>query len=76
MKWSFDMNKTKWFGIVRWCADDVAAKLEEMGIPTTQDNIDTVVCACENNHHFTDTMIEAGWYMIEEVIDQTLCRGE
>jgi hypothetical protein len=60
-----------WFGIVRWCEDDIAAKLEEMGIEPTQGKIDEVRCRIENNHHFTDTMIEAGWMMIEYTIQES-----
>lgn len=61
----------EWFGIVRWCNEDIAVKLAEMGFEPTEENIDAVRCRCENNHHFTDTMIEAGWMMIESVIEDT-----
>ena len=64
--------KDEWFGIVRWCDDDIAAKLVELGAEPTDDNISAVRTACENNHYFTDTMIEAGWYMIEEIARDTL----
>lgn len=60
-----------WFGIVRWCNDDLVVAMGEDGIEVTQDNIDALRIACENDHHFTDRMIEAGWdtihYMIHEV---------
>lgn len=62
--------KDKWFGVVRWCNRDIAGKLMEMGIPATQENIAIVRCECENNHHFTDGMIEAGWCAIEETIER------
>ena len=61
---------TKWFGIVRWCDDDIAAKLEEMGIEPTDDNVAAVRTLCENDHHFTDGMIEAGWYAIANAIHE------
>lgn len=64
----------KYFGIVRWCDDDIAALLFAKGIDETEDNICAVRVACENNHHFTDAMIEAGWetleYMVDEVFDE------
>lgn len=66
------MNNNEYFGIVRWCNDDIAAKLEDMGIEASEENIAAVRCACENNHHFTDTMIEAGWMAIEYTIQETL----
>lgn len=67
---------TKWFGIVRWCDDDIAAMLEGMGIDATKKNIAAVRCACENNHHFTDGMIEAGWAAIEYAINRLNEKGE
>ena len=59
---------SEWFGIVKWCDEDIRCMLEEMGIEPTKENVEAVRCKCENNHHFTDTMIEAGWYMIEDAI--------
>lgn len=67
---------TKWFGIVRWCNDDIASMLEGMGIDATEKNIAAVRCACENNHHFTDGMIEAGWAAIEYTINCLNEKGE
>lgn len=66
--------KEKWFGVVGWCDDDIACLLNNKGIDDSEDNIAAVRVACENNHHFTDTMIEAGWetleYMVDEVFDE------
>ena len=66
------MNNNEYFGIVRWCNDDIAAKLEDMGIEASEENIAAVRKNCENNKFFRDTMIEAGWYMIEAAIQETL----
>ena len=65
-----------WFGVVRWCNGDIAVKLEEMGILANDDNIQAVRCACENNHHFTDGMIEAWWAAIEEAVNNLKDVGE
>lgn len=58
-----------WFGIVRWNNADLEGALEECGIPSTRDNVDELRTACENNHHFTDQMIAAGWDTIHNIID-------
>lgn len=58
-----------WFGVVRWCDEDIVTKLVEMCIPITENNVAAVRRECENNTHFTDQMIEAGWEAIEYVID-------
>ena len=63
-----EAGDNQYFGIVRWCDVDIANKLVEMGIEPTQDHISSVRCECENNHHFTDTMVEAGWMSIENAI--------
>lgn len=57
-----------WFGVVRWCNGDIISQLETMGIAASDDNVNAVRCACENNHHFTDGMIEAGWESLSETI--------
>lgn len=61
-------DDSRWFGRVRWCNDDIATKLEEMGIPVTEENISRVRRECEHDKHFTDGMIEAGWDAIENTI--------
>ncbi len=60
-----NMNNNEYFGVVRWNNEDIKSKLEEMGIEPTEENIATVRCECENDHHFTDAMIKAGWIAIE-----------
>lgn len=66
------MENNDWFGIVRWCDEDIAAKLEDMGLEPSEDNIRTVRCYLENGHQLTDAMIEAGWMVIECAIDETI----
>lgn len=55
----------RFFGIVRWCDADIEGLLESIGVEPTADNVEKVRCACINNHHFTDGMIEAGWETLE-----------
>lgn len=50
----------EWFGIVRWCEDDLKMALEQQGYPVTENNIAKLRAMCEH-HFFTDCMIEAGW---------------
>ena len=66
------MTDNEWFGVVRWCNDDVEALLIDMGVEPTAENIDKVRCACENNHYFTDSMIEAGWISMEYIARDAL----
>jgi hypothetical protein len=66
------MSNNEYFGIVRWCNDDIASKLADMGIETSEEKIAAVRKNCENNKFFRDTMIQAGWDMIEEAIREEL----
>ena len=62
--------KEKSFGVVKWNKYDLAGALEENGIPATEKNIALLRDECENNHHFTDRMIEAGWDTINDYISR------
>ena len=55
-----------WFGVVRWCDADIGALLAENGLTPTKERIAAIRAVCENDHHFTDTMIVAGWEAIED----------
>lgn len=68
-------NDNFYFGVVRWCNDDIVILLDEMGIAATQENIDEVRVACENSHHFTDAMVEAGWLAIQDTIQYLFKEG-
>lgn len=58
-----------WFGIVRWCDEDIRCALQERGYTQTQNNVDEVRRAVENNSYFRGSMIEAGWDCIYCTID-------
>lgn len=64
------MPNNECFGIVKWNNEDLACALVDSGIDATQENVDKLRCICENNHHFTDGMIEAGWEMIHYLISE------
>lgn len=60
--------KEEWFGIVRWCEEDLKVALEDKGLPATENNIAKLRQFCES-HWFTDCMIEAGWRTIYGCIE-------
>lgn len=53
-------KETEWFGMVRWCEDDLKNALEVQGYPVTENNIAKLYNIC-SHHSFEDCMIEAGW---------------
>lgn len=57
----------EWFGVVRWCEDDLKCALEEQGYPVTENNIAKLYNRC-SHHSFTDIMIERGWEFIYDNI--------
>lgn len=57
----------KWFGVVRWCGDDLKNALEIHGIATTKHNVNKLKSLCLY-HSFTDEMIERGWEHIYDEI--------
>lgn len=56
-------TKQEWFGVVRWCEEDLKIALEREGYPVTENNIAKLRSICEQ-HFFTDFMIEQGWEYI------------
>lgn len=61
------LESEEWFGVVRWCEDDIRGALDDKGYPVTENNIEKLHSIC-NNHWFTDHMIEAGWeYMYNNI---------
>lgn len=60
-------SNTEWFGMVRWCEDDLKNALELMGYPVTENNISKLYAACQH-HYFEDMMVEAGWRYIYDNI--------
>ena len=65
----------EWFGIVRWCNEDIEEALRQRGIPVTQHNVDEIRVRCEH-HFFADAMIETGWNMIDSYIDIAEMEGQ
>jgi hypothetical protein len=61
-------DDNKWFGVVRWTNENIASALVDMGYAPTETNVLEVRVACENDHHFTDRMVEAGWDAINNII--------
>lgn len=61
------------FGEVIWTEDDVRNYLDEHPeFPDDPEFVSQVIVNCENDHHFTDTMIEAGWEQIAYHAYETL----
>jgi hypothetical protein len=69
------MENTEWFGIVRWCKDDLKAALERNGYPITDDNVDELFCQLQH-HSFSDCMIAAGWDFIDDAISSLAFDGK
>lgn len=55
------------FGVVRWCDDDLRLALRKDGYKTNEDNVAKLREMLEH-HSFIDHMIEAGWNFIEYTI--------
>ena len=65
----------EWFGIVRWCDEDLYNALKESGVDATEEN----VCRLRHllgHHSFTDAMIERGWDVIYQTISEFFDRGD
>ena len=58
------------FGHVRWVDADIESALLDAGLDPTEDLVAEVRCACENDHHFTDQMIAAGWETLADHISE------
>ena len=62
------MTKNEWFAEVRWCEDDIRARLEDRGIEVTEEVIASVRSDMEK-HWFADQLIEYGWRVMDAYID-------
>lgn len=62
-------DATEWFGVVRWCDNDLESALEQEGYPATENNITKLWCLC-NHHSFEDVMIERGCEHLSDLILQ------
>lgn len=56
----------KYWGIVRWCDEDIEARLQEDGIKATENNIGMI--RTEVDDAICDYMCEAGWGVIDRAI--------
>lgn len=68
------MENTEWFGIVRWCDEDIRYALDLAGFEPTIENVSSVRRKCEH-HSFTDAMIRRGWEVMEQMIWQARQEG-
>lgn len=64
-----DISNHKWFGVVRWCDDDIKNALIDNGYSDTEENISIIRKKCEH-HCFQDAMIETGWNYIHAYISE------
>jgi hypothetical protein len=63
----FNPTKDEWFGIVRWCEDDIHEALINNGYEPTEEAIRLIRKNCEH-HYFKDAMVETGWDYINAYI--------
>lgn len=61
-------GEPEWFGMVRWCDEDLRNALETHDIAPTAANVSKLRHAC-SHHSFEDHQIEAGWNYIYSVIN-------
>lgn len=55
-----DAKSTDFFGVVRWCDEDIEDALTKSGYKVTDEAISIIRRQCEH-HFFKDNMIETGW---------------
>ena len=58
-----------YFGIVRWCEQDLFDALREHGIPFTDENLSALLKSVDTKW-FKDVMVEAGWNYIDDCVDR------
>ena len=61
-------NNKNYFGIVRWCEEDIANAIETQGYEPTEENI-AKIRNMLNHHSFIDCMVEAGWDFIYNTVN-------
>ncbi len=64
-------NNSNYFGIVRWCAEDVADAIETQGFEPTEENVKTVMDTL-NESAFISFMIQAGWEYLYNLVNKEL----
>lgn len=58
----------KYWGVVRWCDEDVAKLLKGMGYKRTKENVELVVKMAKK--YMADEMIDRGYSWLEYVVGQ------
>lgn len=61
--------KEDWFGITRWCNEDIRNALVQHGYEPTEEAVALIRKHCEH-HCFTDAAIETGWDYINAYISE------
>ena len=64
-------NNNNYFGVVRWCAEDVADAIETQGFEPTEENVKTVMSEL-NEMALTAVMIQAGWDYLYNLVNEEL----
>ncbi len=62
----------KYFGEVKWSDRDLEEALEERGIRATKEIVSNLRSMIEIDHHFTDSIVAAGWEAINNKIAEWL----
>ena len=60
-------DEPEWFGVVRWCDEDIAAELELLNYPDTPEAV-AIVKKGLDSHWFTDHMISSGFEYMDSII--------
>jgi hypothetical protein len=64
-------NNNNYFGVVRWCEEDVADAIETQGFEPTEENVKTVMSEL-NEMALTAVMIQAGWDYLYSLVNEEL----
>ena len=64
-----DEKPEEWFGIVRWCEEDIEERLRYFDYEPTENAVALIRANCEH-HMFKDSMIEHGWHLIDCYIQE------
>ena len=64
-------NNNNYFGVVRWCAEDIADAIETQGFEPTEENVKAVMAEL-NETALTAVMIQAGWDYLYNLVNEEL----
>ncbi len=64
-------NNNNYFGVVRWCIEDVEDAIEVQGFKPTEENVKTVMAEL-NETALTAVMIQAGWEYLYNLVNEEL----